>query len=636
MPRAHSIKRLVSLRHARSNRGDTRFGPTRDLAVGEARQSVWTFPRILFDIWGNYTTLLTQVSSLRRIGCEGKKRRKGRKPWLRAEERFFHDFNHNHAATITRRATRTRLATPHDEHAIPLQQVNVPVLNLEWIKSRLNPATLERLMQVWGLVGRSPLTPSSSGKAREGSRRIPTADARLLRKAGIIEDASSTITGGWIIPFSVVEEKTTGLRRRWIAWPRDKNRDDPYEANAPLLHISHYLPPVMAEAASCVDLKASFFQVSLPRETRHLFRCRVEDGTLVELTRLPMGYKAGPEILQIIITSAIAGVTTVVHRLWAAPPLVRVDVWIGNIRIAGSKSDATLWEAQVLCNADSCHASMAEDRESGATQCTFLGVQFDRTHRAVSLSDKFVRSVHAMPALNSSIIAGMEVVALRFSYLAAFLCTRLCDCCFFIKAVRRRLSALHQGIVQETSPAKLPPSAVGLGERLRHIIGKNRKRIIKSTEKSCVAIITDASSHGWGAVFYSRLRRRLNCRCEWGKEPFLIMRAETRAVRLALSAFSAILPSTMDVWVDNTSLQGAANKGGSKSHALTWELRVIYEFVDSRGIQATFAYVRSAENPADGISRGRVFTLQDLAKGWNLRRGAAGSCGWRTPKSATS
>ncbi|PWV04144.1 hypothetical protein C3747_160g108 [Trypanosoma cruzi] len=230
-------------------------------------------------------------------------------------------------------------------------------------------------MQVWGLFGRSPLT-LSSGKAREGSRRIPVADAHLLRKAGIIEDGSSTITGGWVIPFSVVEEKTTGLRRRWIAWPRDKYRDDPYEANAPLLHISNYLPPVMAEAASCLDVKSSFI-VSLPLGTRHLFRCHVEDGTLVELTRLPMGYKASPEILQIIITSAIAGVTTVAHRLRAAPPSVHDDVWIGNIRIAGSKSDATLWEAQVLRNADGCHASMGEERESGATHYTFLGVRFD-------------------------------------------------------------------------------------------------------------------------------------------------------------------------------------------------------------------------------------------------------------------
>ncbi|EKG00945.1 protein tyrosine phosphatase, putative [Trypanosoma cruzi] len=238
-------------------------------------------------------------------------------------------------------------------------------------------------MQVWGLVGRSPFPPSSSGKAREGSRRIPTADAHLLRKAGIIEDASSTITGGWIIPFSVVEEKTTGLRR-WIAWPRGKKRDDHYEANAPPLHISHYLSPVMAEAVSCLDLKSSFFQVSLPRDTRHLFRCRVEDGTLVGLTRLPMGHKAGPEILQITITSAIAVVTTVVHPLWAAPPSVRVDLWIDNMRIAGSKSDATLWEAQALRNTDSCHASMGEDRESGATQYTFLGVQFDHTPGGIS------------------------------------------------------------------------------------------------------------------------------------------------------------------------------------------------------------------------------------------------------------
>ncbi|KAF8293237.1 putative target of rapamycin (TOR) kinase 1 [Trypanosoma cruzi] len=131
-----------------------------------------------------------------------------------------------------------------------------------------------------------------------------------------------------------------------------------------------------------------------------------------------MGCKAGPEIHQ-IITSAIAGVTTVAHRLRAAPPLVRVDVWIGNIRIAGSKSDATLWEAQVLRNADGRRATMGEDRESGATQYIFLGVQFVHAHRAVSLSDMFVRSVCAVPSLNSTAIAEVEFVASRFLYLVA-------------------------------------------------------------------------------------------------------------------------------------------------------------------------------------------------------------------------
>ncbi|KAF8306212.1 putative target of rapamycin (TOR) kinase 1 [Trypanosoma cruzi] len=257
----------------------------------------------------------------------------------------------------------------------------------------------------------------------------------------------------------------------------------------------------MAEAVSCPDAKSSFI-VSLPRETRHLFRCHVEDGTLVELTRLPMGHKAGPEILQIIITSAIAVVTTVVHRLWAAPPMVRVDVWIGNIRIAGSKSDVTLWEAQVLRNADGRHATTGRTANRAPRSTPFLGVQFDHTHRAVSLSDGFVRFVRAMPALNSSTVAEMEVVASRFLYVAAILCTRLCDYHYsFIKAVRRRLSAPHRGIVLEISPANLPPSAVGLGERLRHSIESNRKRNIKPTEKASAAIINYASLRGWGAVF---------------------------------------------------------------------------------------------------------------------------------------
>ncbi|PWV06602.1 putative target of rapamycin (TOR) kinase 1 [Trypanosoma cruzi] len=327
-----------------------------------------------------------------------------------------------------------------------------------------------------------------------------------------------------------------------------------------------------------------------------------------------MGYKASPEILQIIIASAIAEVTTVVHRLWAAPPLVRDDVWIGNIRITGSKSDATLWEAQVLRNADGRHATMGEDRESGTTQYTFLWVQFDHAHRAVSLSDKFFRSVCAMPALNSSTITEMEVTASRFLYAAAILGTQLCDYHFFIKAVRRRLSALNRGIVQETSPTNVPPAAVGLGKRLRHIIENNRKRIIKPTEKASATIIADASLHGWRAFFLPDSGDVKIAGGKWERKPFLIMQAEARAARLALSAFSAILPSTMDFWVDNTSLQGAANKGSPKSHAMTWELQRIYEFLESCGIQASFAYMRCAKKPADGISRGRAFTLQDLAE----------------------
>ncbi|PWV10025.1 putative target of rapamycin (TOR) kinase 1 [Trypanosoma cruzi] len=94
--------------------------------------------------------------------------------------------------------------------------------------------------------------------------------------------------------------------------------------------------------------------------------------------------------------------------------------------------------SQVLRNAAGRHATMGEDRESSAAQCTFLGVQFDHTHRAVSLSEKFFRSVRALPALNSLTIAEMEVMASRFLYAAAILGRRLCAYYFLITAVQRR------------------------------------------------------------------------------------------------------------------------------------------------------------------------------------------------------
>ncbi|KAF8278864.1 putative target of rapamycin (TOR) kinase 1 [Trypanosoma cruzi] len=167
----------------------------------------------------------------------------------------------------------------------------------------------------------------------------------------------------------------------------------------------------------------------------------------------------------------------------------------------------------------------------------------------------------------------MDVMASRFLYAATILGTRLCDHYFFIKAVRRRLSALHQGIVQETSPANLPPSAVGLGEGLRHII----ENIIVSESSSPRKRHRLPSSRMHrsmdGEPFLFQTTATLKLPGGSGKrKPFLIMQAEARAVRLALSALIAILPSAMDVWVDNTSLQGAANKGSLKSHALTWEL----------------------------------------------------------------
>lgn len=56
------------------------------------------------------------------------------------------------------------------------------------------------------------------------------------------------------------------------------------------------------------------------------------DEKIYELLRLPMGYKAGPEIMQ-LLTSSLAGMRGVVVVDYEALPTLGVDIWNGNIRI---------------------------------------------------------------------------------------------------------------------------------------------------------------------------------------------------------------------------------------------------------------------------------------------------------------
>lgn len=61
--------------------------------------------------------------------------------------------------------------------------------------------------------------------------------------------------------------RSTGRRRRFIAGPRNKNDVDLYEAQVPFVHVpivATYLPAILAETSSTLDLKASFYQVPLP------------------------------------------------------------------------------------------------------------------------------------------------------------------------------------------------------------------------------------------------------------------------------------------------------------------------------------------------------------------------------------
>ncbi|KAF8284722.1 hypothetical protein TcYC6_0004480 [Trypanosoma cruzi] len=268
-------------------------------------------------------------------------------------------------------APRTRSAPPQEERAIPLQQLTC----------RTEPGAEQK-----------PVEPGHLGEAHAsmGARRAARFSSFLLRQSarGAHGDSGDrrAIGGGggdWsrtprlqkrlmVIPFfGLWRRKPPPHELRWIAWPRDKNRDDPCEANAPLSPHFPLLPPVGAEVRfppGSQGVLHSLFAAG----TRHLFRCRVEDGALAGPARLPMGHNAGQKFSGSLLARH-SRATPVVHSLWAAPPLVCVGVWVDNARIAGSKGGATLWEAQVLRDAAGRHATMGRTANRALRRTPFWG-----------------------------------------------------------------------------------------------------------------------------------------------------------------------------------------------------------------------------------------------------------------------
>eukprot|EP00796_Vickermania_ingenoplastis_P007048 gene7048-4991_t len=89
-------------------------------------------------------------------------------------------------ATITRRAHHSRLATEEEVLNISLQQTDVTPLDLQAIKHRMNPTTLERFESLFATLSLPPTTFSTPG---EQKRRLHASDAQLT--TGAVNDATS-------------------------------------------------------------------------------------------------------------------------------------------------------------------------------------------------------------------------------------------------------------------------------------------------------------------------------------------------------------------------------------------------------------------------------------------------------------
>ncbi|ORC90666.1 uncharacterized protein TM35_000084640 [Trypanosoma theileri] len=440
-----------------------------------------------------------------------------------------------------------------------------------------------------------------------------------MKEAGIICTASSHPTTGWVVPFTVVEEKPSGKRRRFIAWPKGKNAQDDYEADVPLEHISRYLDVVYDETATLFDLKASFFQVALPHNIRASFRCRTESGELVEFARLSMGYKCIPEILN-TITRVLAGDPAMVLPQYAAPKELKIHVWIDNIRISGPHEKVEAWGQRILHNMQRCGVTIGE-QQLKTKEYDFIGVHFNHKDNTVSLSEKTIKKLQQTPSLDTTTVEQLESTVSRMMYAGGVRGESLFPYYFFLKIVRRRLSRLNRGLIRPQDPANLSATVKDIGHSWLTTLLQNEPVHPPQKLPSTATLVTDASMYGWGALLFKDSGEVLAAGGAWAHPPHMISQAEARAVHLALHAFKQYLHGPVDIRVDNTTVMHIMQKGNTHSQALVKEADAIDKVLRLHGVRATWNYVASEQNPADGISRGKPVHSVDLARGWNLRWG---------------
>ncbi|KAH9599337.1 hypothetical protein LSM04_006470 [Trypanosoma melophagium] len=169
-----------------------------------------------------------------------------------------------------------------------------------------------------------------------------------MKEARVICTASSHPTAGWV-------------RRGFIAWPNGKNAKGDCGADAPLGNVPRYLDVAYDETATLFGLKASFFQAALPVSIKASFRCSTESGELVEFTRLFMGYRYSPELLN-ILARVLAGDPEMVLPQQAATKELKIHVWIDNIGIGGPHGTVQSWGRQIIHNMQGCGVTIGEQK----------------------------------------------------------------------------------------------------------------------------------------------------------------------------------------------------------------------------------------------------------------------------------
>ena len=185
---------------------------------------------------------------------------------------------------------------------------------------------------------------------------------KQLLQRGVLERSTNS---DWSSPITVVKKKNGKLRIRVdFRYLNTMIKSDPY----PLPHIDTLLAKINPKATvyASVDLKDSFFSMSIPPDQRDLFTITTPFGSF-RYTKTSFGIKTAPAAFQRAIS-------------WGLRDIVGISIYMDDILIGAENKTALEEKVKEVLNrlADLNLEVNFEKIILHANQITWLGFQFDK------------------------------------------------------------------------------------------------------------------------------------------------------------------------------------------------------------------------------------------------------------------
>lgn len=448
---------------------------------------------------------------------------------------------------------------------------------------------------------------------------------RQLIKAGVViaaDDGAIVNTIVFLVP------EPAKRRNRVIGWPIWANTKD-YEwahdiaEQADIVEIINDVHN--AEYGATFDLKCSFFQVLLPEFANDAFVFEL-NGAKFKFTRLPMGYTASAEIMQLLTQTLAAEASKGTQVKWR----VHVD----NVLFYGSYSDVEMAIANMIEVGKKFQVTYSETPSAPQSKVLFHGVHLDFNEKTVEMAqkakdkfktfDQFFEEKLASPShIIPLCINGGQLPLLKLLGTATFWArTMFAGSRFTAGSMSEHFQVMQ--IIRAVARAQWQNKTTflmnrGALARIRSWM-KSIPCEIKppKLDHSDFIITTDACNTGGGfhienVSSRTGLPKSFSRAYPW-KTPANSSKMgvfELRSIAIAL-ANSKITPSypegwrtaTVDVFTDSTIAIGALKKGYSPSSDINAEVMRIFEICRQKRLCIhNISYVPTGENIADPLSR---------------------------------